>query len=490
VVGNILRGFYSITGARIARIALYVLLTPIIVRMLGPAYGDYAFVLSIWALVMVIPAGGVFTGVRKFISERRGDGWETSVFGFYTLVTVLFCIVVAVCAAIALSTGIVQEIGGEFATYTVLLVLMIWANSFMNLVRSGLVALRKESISESLFAVQMFLNGAVGILLATFGWAVAGFLVGHVVGTLVVLLAMVSYLSRSIELTDLFSPRKVSLPSETIISFSLLSIVLTLLMESLYNIDLLLIRLLLGQEATAHYKASLLVAEFLWVIPIGIQQVLLHSSSELWAEQDVERIQTLSSKVTRYSLLLTALLSIGIAVLAEEFVGVYFGPGFDAAVLPMLVLLPGVFAFAVARGIYSIGHGKGEMRILILATGAAAGLNLVLNVLLIPQFGILGAAIATSVGYGSMFVFHLVGARSIGFDPLGDIRLGPTIVTIATTAIVLVAVDQAIASELLRLLLIPPVGLVLFTLLSIKTGALDEDEVRYVTGGVFDLLPV
>lgn len=484
MVGSLLRGFYSISGARAARIGLHLLITPIIVRLLGPAYGDYAFIISIWAMLLVVTEGGVFMGLRKFIAEDRTSQRIAEAFGFYTTATAVYVLLVALAGSLLILLGVADTFGGQFVTYTVLLVLLVGSSSFMTLVRSALMGFRREVVSESLFALQMLIMAVVGLSLAYLGWGVRGLLIGHVVGTVVVLAAMVRYLSQEISITHALRSRGGS-TDRTFISFSTQSILLLLLMASLYHLDILLVRLLLGQEATAVYKAALLAAEFLWVVPIALQQLLLHSSAELWAANKDDSIQKLAAQVTRYSLVLTALLGVGIAVLAEEFVGFYFGPGFAPAVLPMLILLPGAFGFALARGILSIGQGKGEVSILNKATGGAAVLNLVLNLILIPRIGLLGAAVATSIAYGSMLLFHVVAAHRIGFAPLADLRLVPTAITTVITGLLLLATKSVLPSDALALVVVPPIGLMAFSVLAIKTGALDVEEIRVVTGGVF-----
>lgn len=471
--------------------ALYIALTPVIVRVLGPAYGDYVFVISVLSMVMVLSNGGVFTATRKYISEHRDlEDWEDDVFAFYVHVSAAFVVLVAVAGAVGVATGTVDRFGDRFVVYTGLVVLLVAIKSLMNVTRSALMAFKLETVSEPLFAVQVLLIGVVGVSLAYLGWSVVGLLVGHFVATLLVMAGMLVYLVRYVSIGRVLRPVSVALPARELLSFTLLTFVFFLLMESLYHVDILTIRLLVDRQATAHYKAALLSAEFLWIVPIGLQNLLVHSTSELWAEEKYENIQDIATKVTRYNLLLTSLLGVGIAVLSEEFVGFYFGPGFDSAILPLLVLLPGALGFAVARGIFSIGQGKGEMKPLLLAMAGAAGINLVLNVLLIPRFGILGAAIATSAGYGSMVPLHVRAARAIGFDPLADLRLVPIAVTTLTTGVVLVAIERVLTSSLLEFAVIPPVGFAVFSVLAVKTGAIDVEEVRHVTNGFFESVPI
>jgi O-antigen/teichoic acid export membrane protein len=232
----------------------------------------------------------------------------------------------------------------------------------------------------------------------------------------------------------------------------------------------------MGSTTTGYYKAALLVAELIWFVPNAIQTTFLHSTSELWERGARERINSLSSQTTRYTLLLSTLFAIGIAALADSFVKLYFGAEFLVAVEPLIFLLPGVLGFAAARPIFAISQGKGELGIPIAATSTAAALNLILNLVLIPRFGMIGAATATSVGYGSMFGFHVWAARKVGFNPLLDPRLLRIVAAALCTAVPILALDSAVKSDVVSLLLVPPVGFLVFLAAAIASDAVDTDE--------------
>jgi O-antigen/teichoic acid export membrane protein len=204
----------------------------------------------------------------------------------------------------------------------------------------------------------------------------------------------------------------------------------------------------------------------------------LHSTSSLWADGRIGDLNRLASRVTRQILLLVVLLAVGLATLADTVLGLYYGPEFVAATLPLLILLPGTVAFAAARPLKAIAQGSGEMRTLLLAIGAAAALNLGLNALLIPLFGMVGAAVATSLGYASMLGFMLFAAARIGFDPLGDLRPDRIAVTAGVTAVPVVGLDWVLGSDLLALIVVPPVGALVFAATAVAVGALDPSEAR------------
>jgi O-antigen/teichoic acid export membrane protein len=73
-----------------------------------------------------------------------------------------------------------------------------------------------------------------------------------------------------------------------------------------------------------------------------------------------------------------------------------FGPEFGAAYLPLLILCAGQLVNAATGCAILLLNMTGNERYPLLATMVAAFLNVMLNLLLIPPYGIHGAAIATA----------------------------------------------------------------------------------------------
>jgi O-antigen/teichoic acid export membrane protein len=57
--------------------------------------------------------------------------------------------------------------------------------------------------------------------------------------------------------------------------------------------------------------------------------------------------------------------------------------------------------------------GQGKTGIISVANSVGLAINIVLNLLWIPKWGISGAAAATSVTYGTMFAIELMGASRL-----------------------------------------------------------------------------
>ena len=476
---SILEGFGAILSGKAVTLAVGVLTTPLLYRLLGPsAYGVYAFLLSTFALYMIFVSSGVTEGVRKFLAEDRDrPDWERRVLGFYLRLALALALVGAGLLVAVTHTGLVARyVGPEFAPYFGLLAAMVVLAQFREVNRRTLMGFGLERYSEPIKAGNRLLFVAFAIPLVYVGHGVTGVLVGTVLANAIAVTAGLVVIHREISITDAVRSSAAALPRRSLMSFNTLSVVLVLLMMSLYHVDILLLQWFTDSTSVGHYKAALQMAEFLWFVPLAIQMVFVQSMSNLWSNDRVARVTKITSVSTRYTFLLTAVMALGLAALADVVVPLYYGPRAKPAVAPLLVLLPGALGFALARPILAASQGKGDLAAPIAATGVAAGLNLGLNLLLIPRYGTVGAAAATSVGYGTMFLLHVVSARHLGFDPLADARLARIAATIVLAAAPILAFP-AVMGDPAALVVVPPVGLAAFLACAFATGALDRAEV-------------
>ena len=478
---SIVRRFLPILGSRVIGVLAMFLATPLIVRILDSArYGDYAFVLSLLGIIMLFVDAGVYDGIRKYLKESgRSGAWPDRVFGFYSRVAFVLVALIVVVLVGLVQTGVVRTVLGErFELYVYLVALVVITKQAFAIARSTLMGFDREDVSESLQVSTSLITVGLGVTLLLFGFGVPGLIAARACAYGIAAFGGFVMLARYVEYRHVVRSSPEEFPGGKLLSFNLMSVLLFALYLSIIHVDVILIQFFYGSEPTGHYKAALNLAEFVWFVPRIVQVTLVHSTSELWSEERDETITELSARVTRYTLLFATLLVIGLGALAEPTVAVYYGEGFSPAVTPLVILLPGALGFAVARPILAIGQGKGEFRYLVYATGAASVLNLVLNLLLIPRFGIAGAAMATSTGYFSMFVFHVGGARAIGFDPIADLRLPNVVATIAVAAVAIFVFAGLVPSVPLSLLVVPPVGLVIYTVVAVLAGAVSIEELR------------
>jgi O-antigen/teichoic acid export membrane protein len=90
---------------------------------------------------------------------------------------------------------------------------------------------------------------------------------------------------------------------------------------------------------------------------------------------------------------------LGMALVGEWLIITLFGIAYQPAYPALLALLPGVFGLCYASILRLDLLGKNRPGAVSLMMGGGALLNLALNVILIPRYGIVGAAAASSIAY-------------------------------------------------------------------------------------------
>lgn len=477
---NPLRSFSYILSKKTITTIISLVVTPILVRLLGSSgYGDYAFVLSVINIFMIFTSAGINDGLRKFVAEDRGlSDWDNQIFAFYTKLASLLVGIGASVIILSNVGGLTQRILDPiFVVYFYLITMLLISRQFQQLFRSALMAKGLENYSEPIKVLQNIIFGASAISLTYLGYSVEGALVGHIIASISVTVLSFYYVSKNYNLRAVFTLPSKELPWRSLITFNSYNIILVLTLQSLYHIDILLLNPIVGSSATGYYKAAATISGFLWFIPLAIQQSLVHNSSEMWTTQSNSEVSDISARVTRYTMVSTILFLLGIAALANPFIPLYFGQEFTASIKPFLLLLPGTLGFAMARPIIAIGQGKGELKLMIIASAFSAIINLILNLILIPLFGIIGAAFATTIGYGSMLGLQTYSARKMGFAPLSDLRLLRVGGSVAISSTVIFGLSYLIGPNIISLSVIPPIGFIVYSISILKTRAVSPSEI-------------
>ena len=165
------------------------------------------------------------------------------------------------------------------------------------------------------------------------------------------------------------------------------------------KIDEVMLRQMAGAESVGVYAAAAKLSEVWYFLPTALASSVLPAL--LRAKQN--DAATYARRQQQYYDLSAAVayaLSVPIALVAPGIVRLAYGAGFEAAGPILAVhIWSSVFVFlGVARGQWLVNEGL--QKFYLVATGAGAVANIVLNLVFIPRWGGLGAAWATVISYG------------------------------------------------------------------------------------------
>lgn len=188
--------------------------------------------------------------------------------------------------------------------------------------------------------------------------------------------------------------------------------------------DILMLGIFEASEDVGIYRVAFQVAALGAFGLNVINSVIAPRFARLYAQQRMGALQRLVTTSARGVLAFSVTIALVFAFTGEQLLGIVFGEVFEASYLPLLILLVGQLVSSTAGSVGHLlnmtGHEKDTLR----ATGLAVGFNVMLNLLLIPLWGVEGAAIATAVSLSVRnvwqwwFVRKRLGINSLAFGPV------------------------------------------------------------------------
>lgn len=195
------------------------------------------------------------------------------------------------------------------------------------------------------------------------------------------------------------------------------------------NTDMLMLGWLRSAEEVGFYSAAQKIVLLLYLLP-GFLSVSLFPSFSRLAGADDERFRSIFEKALSAAFLLAFPLALGGIILAPQVVNLLYGSAYLAAsdtfrilLLTLFILFPGVF---IGNAIFAYNRQK----IFTGFVSLGAAVNVILNFLLIPPYGIVGSAAAT---IGSQLLAN--GFTWYKLKKINDFRILPRLPKIVSAAL-------------------------------------------------------
>lgn len=129
----------------------------------------------------------------------------------------------------------------------------------------------------------------------------------------------------------------------------------------------------------------------------------------------------LAARVSRHSLFWTVLAVVALGVAAPLLLPLFYGPDYSASVGPFRILLPAMVTLTVYRVLARYFTALGRQEVNLATQVVSISAHVLLNLWLIPRFGIAGAAIGSSLAYGLEAVVITLAFRHRSGQRLRDI---------------------------------------------------------------------
>lgn len=244
------------------------------------------------------------------------------------------------------------------------------------------------------------------------------------------------------------------------------------------QVDTVFVGFFAGPTAVAFYTLGKQVSEFVSVPVDSLGFAISPTYGEEKAGGSLDRAARIYETSLQYTLLLYVPAAAGLVIVAEPTIRFVFGTDYLGAV-PVLQVLS---VYIVLQGVVAITTQAldylGRARVRAIAKGVTSVANAVLNVLLIPPFGVTGAAVATVITfsvYTVANVYIIYRELDLAFDRLFRILAGVGVITVAMALPVLLVMPYV--STLVTLAGVVVLGGAIWAVLATASGLLDVRRV-------------
>jgi O-antigen/teichoic acid export membrane protein len=258
----------------------------------------------------------------------------------------------------------------------------------------SLQGLKKIHTRNSIYTLQAFFTLILS-LVVTYFWGDNGlpyFLLASVLSYLLVILLSIRNIGVDYFLSHSFFCIKTL---KDLFNYGIKSHFGNIFKQLSYRIDVLIIAYFLPIKELGLYAVAVTFSELVWKIPDAIGFVLLPTISE----KNMKKSYEITAKVSRMILLPMLFVCLFVFVFNEFFLGLLFGNDFIDANICVRFLLPGTFCFSLWKIFVNDLIARGKAVIYSYSAVLSAIVIVGLDLVLVPKIGIIGASIASSLGY-------------------------------------------------------------------------------------------
>ncbi len=392
-------------GGLVSRI-LATLLLPLYTHYLTTQeYGQVEWVTAATAVLAIVLQMGISSAFFRFyFDEKEAAGKLTVVRTSFWFTMGMSTLGLVLGLALAPQIAHLFQLG-DAATLVRAGAIGLWAQTNYQ----QLTNLFRAEERSTAFAIASVTNvlvtvAAMVVFVAVFHWGAVGLVVGNFTGTLVVYFALVAYRTEQLGLEfdrPLFRRMQ---------HFGLPLVPSALALWAINFVDRQFVIAYKGLGEAGVYSVAVRIAGVITFVMIAFRTAWPAFAYSI--EDDREARRTYAFVLT-YLLTFASWLSLALGALAPWWTSLLAAPKYQRAEEAIALL---AFAGAIYAGYTVLAIGSGRARRTQLnwvVTGVGALVNIALNFWLIPDYGMVGAAVSTLVSYVALFVGMTVYAQHV-----------------------------------------------------------------------------
>ena len=413
--GTLLRGAGGLFLLNMLGLCLSFVSNIVLVRtMTNESYGTYALVLSYLQIFILFAVVGLDTAVVRYIPTylpKTDLGRLRGILQYGLSHIVISSSLIAV-----LTGGVVwllrERLGAETTATFLVALLLLPLSSVTNLREASLRAFKRvirAAIPEMMLRPTVLMLLAIGVFLVSnkqltaptaMGLTVAAVGVSFLLGTFWLTRALPAGMRDASPIFERRTWLKVAFSFAFITGMHIV----------LKRTDVFMIGLFLPREEVGFYSMAARFAELGMFGLAAVNAIAAPMISELYDEGKHEELQRVVGLAGKGIAAVTAVITVGLVILGPFLLSIA-DETFRVAYVPLLILLAGQVINALTGTSGFIMAMTGHQNEAAVMVGVTAVINIALNLVFIPLWGMVGAALATAItigGYNLAIVIYVI----------------------------------------------------------------------------------
>lgn len=467
---TIARGAVLVLVATVLSTGLGFLIRTFLIRRLPTAdYGLFALALAVSGMVTTVGTLGLRQGVARSVSrcetESEVRNLTLTAITSTLAVTLLFSGILVVFAD-PLANEVIREDG--LAPYLQVVGALVPGTAIQAVVIATFRG--KKRVYERIVVrnlVSPIARLALIVAAVLLGYGAFGAIVAWTIGIGLSTVLGIYYLYRrttTFQVTP-FEPRY-----RTLLAFSLPLMVSSATWTAVQQTDTLLLGYYRTSVAVGIYDGAFLLASLLLMVLGSFGFLFMPVFSELEAAGDLGRMHDVYNSVTEWAALLVLPIYVAMMFVPDAILTTVFKDAYARGAVPLVLVASGFFVHVLSGSCGDALIALGRTRLVLAGNVGAGVLNVLLNLALIPRFGITGAAAASASTYALFNLFYLFWLnRETGILPFSRSFLTPLLGSTVVAGGIWVAVDTVYEFGVVSLVSVLTVTYLLHALVVVQT---------------------
>lgn len=360
-------------------------------RTLGPGqYGIYGVVMSLLLWIEVGVISGIPMAVQKFVSaapDKAGAVIKKTAGMQVVYIVVLFSASFVLAPLVA---SLFRH--AEIAGYLRIALIDLWVYGiyfiFLNL-QNGLHNFRKQAALILLYSASKFI---FVVLLVPSEAKLSGAFIANIAASAVALCAALLFAAKREGDTG-----GQSVSGREILQFAAPVAFFALAINLYLNIDLWIVKYFLGDVQAGMYVSAATVARVPYFLFFALSSAVLPLLSRALAKGETESVQNTIAGAVKFLIIAVTLLVAVVAGYGKEIIVLLFSETFSPAGEIVSLLIAGMSFLALFFLFTTVFNADNRPRTALVLTGSGVVLDAVLAIVLIPDMGVMGGALATTL---------------------------------------------------------------------------------------------